>query len=91
MASLANVKYALEFGGKIRSLILDAHKDNAHLPGADAQNVKKMLQGLIDGAQVLNEALREINVGGRSEYVGALLELQLEKTHFKGQPILFLI
>jgi len=88
IAKLANAKYVPGFGDHLLNLILDAHKDDAMYRGSTAKKTKEGLKKVQAKARELIDALKDIDVGSPAEYPGLLLEIQLEKVHFKEQSIL---
>ena len=88
LARLAKVDEPSIFGQHIRSIILDAHLNDASLRTLSAPEVRKILKNVMLKAQCLASALRNIDVGtkGSAYNAGMLLEYQIR--HFRNEAVL---
>jgi hypothetical protein len=81
LARLANVGDLTSFGQHIRSIILDAHLNNAAFKNLSTSGVRNTLNSVVRRARHLESSLRAMDVGrkGSAAHAGLLLELELSK------------
>jgi hypothetical protein len=90
ISALVKVDDPSAFGQHIRSIILDAHLNDARLRNLSVPRVRKILNAIATQADRLQAVLTAIDVGGRgSAYrAGQLLELEFSELRFREAIVL---
>jgi hypothetical protein len=90
LSELAKVDDQRRFGGHIRSIVLDAHLNNASFRNVSLPEVKSLLDNVAGQAEQLADNLRELDVDGRgsAHQAGFLLELELSKIDLTNETLL---
>jgi hypothetical protein len=90
LSKLAGVDDRSIFSSHLRSIILDAHLNDAALRGLSMRKIEDALKKVMASCRELRHALSAIDVGtgGSAERAGFLFEMELCRDSFKGQMIL---
>jgi hypothetical protein len=90
LAELAKVDDQRSFGGHIRSIVLDAHLNNASFRNVSWPEVASILDKVAGQAEQFAANLRKLDVDGRgsAHQAGFLLELELSKIDLTNEFLL---
>jgi hypothetical protein len=90
LAALAKVDEPSIFGQHIQAIILTAHLNDASLRTLSIPKVRKTLNKVMNKAQQLRNALRDMDVGtkGSAERAGMLLEYEIRDFRFREGMVL---